>query len=452
VLSGSISTRPPRNPTPKSYTSNTGAIGPLAKMASLSPTAHNAKQFGAMAGVSPRLTKIPSSSSTGHNVKQFGAVAGGSSPQNSKKAKDKSGRFFPSPTSSPAPSVVTNKEAPIEQDVIHDERSRFLDKILNNKPTSPKASEKPSTTAGTAQVPAKLFEVESETFSQNDTMDSDRQSSTESSLGEEEESETDTATVDSVPNSDAKKEEKVNESSWRSTFDPLIVRVTKTLNIFTCGPLGAFSSGQAGDDLEELETTGSTNASPARRSRHDRSSAVLESRDDTFDDNTTSYTCDDTTTETSGILAKDNDEEHSDFRDPDFGVIESRSSGSSNELLRELGRSETSEGAIQVRSSIRDTMEKIVSKSKKRHPRGSSRHEYRSHNHHHHHNVDQKCSTHEPRQKADEPGIAVVSSKKKPKKATNNSRRTPTKKTDGSSHKSSGKKQSFFFNKKLKEV
>jgi hypothetical protein len=416
VLSGSISTRPPRIPTPKSHTSNPSAGRPLTKMAS--------------------------SPSAGFGVQQLGA-GGRGSPRTSSTVRDTSGRFLPS--------NGATKEVPTAQDASKsssdknkEESSNFFDKILNTKRPSSGTSEKPSNTS-TAKVPDKLFEIDSESFSQNDTMDSDHQSSMESSLGDED-SETDTVTVDSAANHNAKKEEKGNENSWKSTLDPLIVKVTKTLNILTCGPLGPFSSGQVGDDLEELDTIASANASQARRSRQARTSAAVESRNDTFDDNTTSYTCDDTNTEMTGRYAKD-DEEKREFRDPDFGIIESRSSGSSNGLLCELDLSNTSEGAIQVRSSIRDTMEKIVSKSKKSHHRGSSRNDQR--NRKHHYDVDQRWVSHELRQRDVDPETPVLTSKKKSKK-TGNSRRTPTKKPGGSSNKSVAKKQSFFF-KKTKE-
>jgi hypothetical protein len=430
VLSGSISTRPPRIPTPKSHTSNPSASGPLAKMTS--------------------------SSSTGNNAQHFGKALGGS-PRTSSKVRDTSGMFFPSQKTSPAPDASAANEKTSDQDVSKSSKdktkddntssSSFLDKILNIKPTTPRSSEKPSSNSAPKKVPEKLFEMESDSVSQNDTMDSDRQSSVDSSLGDED-SAADTATVESAPtNSKNRRERKEMESSWKYNFDPLLVKVTKTLNIFTCGPLGPFSSGQAGDDLEELETITSTIESPARRGRHDRSSAAVESRDDTFDDNTTNYTCDDTNTEMTGRDARDDDEVNSEFRDPDFGFIESRSSESSNELLRELGMSDTSEGAIQVRSSIRETMEKIVSKSKKGHRRGSSRNDYRSNNSNY--DLDKKWLSYELRQKEDEPEIPIVASKKKSKKTStsSSSRRTPTRKSGGSSNKSVGKKQSFFFKK-----
>ncbi|KAG7367451.1 hypothetical protein IV203_030122 [Nitzschia inconspicua] len=441
VLSGSISTRPPRVPTPKSHTSNPSASG-------------------------GPLSKMTSSSSTGHNAMQFGTSVGGS-PRNTSKIRDTSGMFFPSPKTSPSPGTCTANESSQEQDAAkmskdntkddnnNNATSSFLDKILNIKPTSPKSSEKSNTSA--PKVANKLFELESDSVSQNDTMDSDRQSSMESSLGDED-SAADTATVESARNNNqSRRDRKEIENSWKYNLDPLIVKVTKTLNIFSCGPLGPFSGGQVGDDLEELEAIRSTSESPARRGRH-RSSAALESRDDTFDDNTTSYTCDDSNTEMTGIHARKGNEDRGEYRDPDFGLIESRSSESSNELLRELDMSDASEGAIQVRSSIRETMEKIVSKSKKGHRRGGSRNDYR--NTGRNKDVDRKWLSYELREKKGvEPETSALSSKKKSKKATTSSNSggrtpTPTKKSGGGGssnksvgNKSVGKKQSFFFKK-----
>jgi hypothetical protein len=170
----------------------------------------------------------------------------------------------------------------------------------------------------------------------------------------------------------------------------------------------------------------------------------MESRNDTFDDNTTNFTYDDTNTEMTGGGDTRDGDDYSDYRDADFGLVESNSSDSSNELLRDLGgMSDTSEGKINVRSSIRETMEKIVSKSKRgQHRRNSSAGSKKWHSHH------QRQG-----QEADEPEIPVHASatKKKTKKSTtssNTSRRTPT--TKSCTSKSAGKKQSFFFSKKTK--
>jgi hypothetical protein len=365
--------------------------------------------------------------------------------------------FYESPKSSPALAAGIIKESPAEQETsksckekVKDENtntSNFLDKILNIKvgETIPKDSEKAGSSNTPKALTPKLFEMESDSVSQNDTMDSEQQSSVESSLGDEYSAE-DTVTVDSDRHHKRsnKRDAQEPEMSMKFSFDPLLVKVTNALNIFTCGPLGAFSGGQAAEDLEELEAMNGIQGSAARRGRRDRSSAVVESRDDTFDDNTTNYTNDDTNTDMTGREGRDDDSD--DYRDPDFGLIESRSSDSSNELLREL-MSETSEGAIQVRSSIRETMEKIVSKSKKGHRRGASRGDSRRSKLHD--DVDKKWLSYELRQKDDEPEIPVLSSKKKSKKsnAVGSIRRTPKNKSCGNSGKGVGKKQSFFFKK-----
>ncbi|KAL3912357.1 MAG: hypothetical protein SGARI_001200 [Bacillariaceae sp.] len=412
VLSGSISTRPPRIPTPKSHTSNPTSSTSAPKMTHSSSSAGIPMPSSASATMT---AKSPRKSSNSSRSKQ--------------PAVDTSSMFFPSPHSSPALEAGNTKESPAQQESSKPSKEKVGD-------TTPKNSEKNTSSSTPTPKPLtpKLFEMESDSVSQNDTMDSEQQSSVESSLGDEY-SATDTATIESDRHhkSRRRRESKDRQVSANYDFDPLLVKVTKALNIFTCGPLGAFSGGQAAEDLEELE--GMT--SPAGRGRADRSSAAVENRDDTFDDNTTNYTNDDTNTEMTG-------REGSDFRDPDFGLIVSQSSDSSNELLREL-MSETSEGAIQVRSSIRETMEKIVSKSKKGHRRGASRSDSRRSKTQD--DIDKKWLSYELRQKDDEPEIPVLSSKKKSKKssAANSSRRTP--KNKGGASGKIGKKQSFFFKK-----
>jgi hypothetical protein len=314
--------------------------------------------------------------------------------------------------------------------------SNFLDKILNIKKgdtTTPKSSERGSS----SKVPEKLFQMESDSVGQSETMDSERQSSVESysTAG-------DTITVNTAP----KKESKDQEGSWKVNIDPLLVRVTNTLNIFTCGPLGPFASGHAVDDLVGLDSLDSTIESPRRRTRQDRRSAAIESRDDTFDDTNTNFTYEDTNTEMTGGGDTRDGDDYSDYRDADFGVIESKSTDSSNELLRDLGdMSDTSEGRIQIRSSIRQTMEKIVSKSKRGQSRrisagrGSQKNAAASAD-----GSKKRQGGNDQRQLDDESEIPVPASTRKTKKAsaTTGSRRTPTAR---SSTKSVGKKQSFFF-------
>ncbi|KAL3912604.1 MAG: hypothetical protein SGARI_001071 [Bacillariaceae sp.] len=385
-----------------------------------------------------------SSSSAGLGMQTSATLSGISPRKSSRPVVDTSGAFFSSPPqSSPALAAGNAKESPVEPDSMKSQSkekpkdentntSNFLDKILNISST-PKNSEKEKTSTPTPTpkpLTPKLFEMESDSVSQNDTMESEQQSSVGSSLDEY--SAAESATVDSPRHS--RKIARDKDSSSKYSFDPLLVNVTKALNIFTCGPLGAFSGGQAADDLEELDAINGS-----RRGRH------VESRDDTFDDNTTNYSGDDSNTEMTGRDARD------DFRDPDFGMLTSKSSDSSNALLRDLMSSEHSEGAIQVRSSIRETMEKIVSKSKKGGHRrgnsrgggGASRRGRRTSD-----GIDKKWLSYELSQhKNDEPEIPVPSSKKKSRRGSSISRRTPKK---SGSTKSLGKKQSFFFKNKNK--
>ena len=417
VLSGSISTRPPRAPTPKSSAS-TG-------------TQQNNK------GSYPAVVNQPSPLSSGSHRAFSSKKVSEASQSKASAASPRSSGKSESPSDHEGSKATKEKKKDKSKDDIPS--SNFLDKILNIKvgETTPKNSEKGSN----SKVPEKLFQMESDSVGQSETMDSERQSSVESSIGDESTT-ADTVTVNSASNNNtsSRRESKEKEGSWKVNFDPLLVKVTNTLNIFTCGPLGPFASGEAADDLEGLESLDSTSESPGRRPRQDRRSAAMESRDDTFDDNTTNFTYDDTNTEMTGGGDTRDGDDYSDYRDADFGLIESNSSDSSNDLLRDLGgMSDTSEGKINVRSSIRETMEKIVSKSKRgHHRRNSSRGSRKWHSHH-------------QRQEVDEPEIPVHASatKKKTKKtsSSSNSRRTPTTK---SSTKSVGKKQSFFFSKKTK--
>jgi len=202
-----------------------------------------------------------------------------------------------------------------------------------------------------------LLQIESDSVSQSSTMDSDQQSSVETSLGEGQ-TMTDTTDAESMnadvrdreeQEQDGGKNDKEMKASWG------IVDTLMAMNIFNCGQI---TTGDVAVDFEELEnlekdnTKGKNNESSGRRSRRDKnSSPIVESRDDTFDDQTTSYSHD------------DGRNTERDYRDPHFGALESSysetSSGSAPSSL-----SEASEGDIQVRSSIRETMESIVSNSK----------------------------------------------------------------------------------------
>jgi hypothetical protein len=353
VLSGSISTRPPRMPTPKSQVSQATTVQKRSSSSTY------------------KLSTPPTSASADMSPRAFGRNSQSESIATSAMSFSK-----PSPPVNSSPPPCPAKESPKDENKDkaskYESQSNFLDKILNMKVGDSNIN---TTKEDKIKVSAMLRDMESDSVNQSGTMDSDRQSSMASSLADDETA--DTSTVDTANQHRADK-----EKPW--SLDPLIVQMTGALNIFTCGPLGTFMNGQAADDMEDMETIGSANNSAAKRPKRDRhvASAVVESRDDTFDDNTTNYTCDDTeVTERDARVDRedagndddddDDDDIHSNFRDPDFGVIDSRSTDSSTNLLRELVMSDISEGAIQVRSSIRETMEKIVSKSNRGRTRGN---------------------------------------------------------------------------------
>jgi len=417
VLSGSISTRPPRIPTPKSYASNVSVSGPQPKKASPSPPS--------AAAVNQR-----SPLSTGSH-RGFESCAG-LDPSQSIKMKVASPKANAKDCSAEETvKVKATDEVP---------STNFLDKILNVKvgDTTPKNAQSDQNESD------KLFQMESDSFSRSDTMDSDRQSSIGTSTGDDSTA-NDTATEDG----NSKKESNDGELAWKVSFDPLLMKVTNTLSLLTCGPLGPFMNGQAADDVEDVDTIATNSVSRARESTQGRRpSTAIDSRDDTFDDNTTNYTGDDTNTTGERETRDEYDEEdYSNYRDPDFG---SRSSGSSKGILRGLGMSE--EGAIQVRSSIRETMEKIVSKSKRsqhRRTSGRSSHSRTSiksdRRGTRQPGSEMKYLSYESRQRGSDTEIPVAASKKRTKRSSSSSRRTPRRKnTSGTSI---GKKTSFFFGK-----
>jgi hypothetical protein len=345
VLSGSISTRPPRMPTPKSQVSHATSVQ---KRSSSSTYKLSTPPTSASSDMSPRAFDRNGQSESG--------AASAMSFSNALSPLGKSGNTTVGAKESPKDDSIKDKGSKYES------QSNFLDKILNMKVGDSNIN---TTKEDKSKVAAMLRDMECDSVNQSGTMDSDRQSSTASSLADDETA--DTSTVDTA---NQHRTDKERDTSW--SLDPLIVQMTGALNIFACGPLGTFMNGQAVDDMEDTDTIGSANNSATRKSKRDRHGAVMESRDDTFDDNTTSYTCDDTEISERDVRTDrkdariedhDDDDNHSDYRDPDFGVIASRSTDSSTNLLRELVMSDISEGAIQVRSSIRETMEKIVSKS-----------------------------------------------------------------------------------------
>lgn len=191
--------------------------------------------------------------------------------------------------------------------------------------------------------------LDTKTLSHSSTMDSERDSSVESSLqgnsGSEDESEDDTTAFffekrKEKPSSSKSKAKR--NSSWSlpdALISPIINPFTTALNLVHCGQ-GEINFGGE----QRLEWKGKDRKRSSRRSGRSRareSSSIMESRDDTFDDETTAFSYKGKGT----------------YRDPDFP--NSYSYNSSHSEITELTEQE-----LNVRSSIRETMENIVSKSK----------------------------------------------------------------------------------------
>lgn len=181
------------------------------------------------------------------------------------------------------------------------------------------------------------------TLSHSSSMDSERDmSSGESSIGRSgtEDSDEDTSPFFFERKREEKPEKKSRtkkSSSW-SFSEVLMNPLTATMNVLHCG------GGNL--DMPRSESRGDRNTrSRGRRSGRSRKkeSPVLDSRDDTFDDDTE-------------FTVGDNKKKGT-YRDPDFP--NSYSYSSSHSEITDI-----SEQDIQVRSSIRETMESIVSKSK----------------------------------------------------------------------------------------
>jgi hypothetical protein len=219
-----------------------------------------------------------------------------------------------------------------------------------------------------------LFQIESDSVSQSSTMDSEQQSSVESSsLGGSTMSDTtcadESVTAPHVRDMDIEKEDVEQEEGKKKEIEQkpswniagiIMSPLTATMNMFNCGQI---TLGDAAGDIEELENFEKDDIIKQYRDNHnglsgrqkilDRlSSPRVESRDDTFDEQTDSYDG-----------GHRNTKRRDDYRDPDFGVLESSYSEGSSNAPSNL--SDGTEGNIQVRSSIRETMENIVSKSKK---------------------------------------------------------------------------------------
>ena len=95
-----------------------------------------------------------------------------------------------------------------------------------------------------------------------------------------------------------------------------------------------------------------------------QSTSTSESHDLSFEEDDCNDTCEDCTTDAS--YSYDDDNNKRDYRDPDFGFLDSSYSDGSGFLkYYQTEGSEASEGNLLVRSLIREKMENIVSKSKR---------------------------------------------------------------------------------------
>ena len=198
--------------------------------------------------------------------------------------------------------------------------------------------------------------LDSDSLTQTSTMDSRFQTSMESTLAggsESEDDESQTDVSDTFHNDrydlDDKKEKESTKAaagveskekvSW-NLGRALLVPVTATLNLMSCGQI---ASRETIGDLEALESNENNKRQPTRGRVQ---TPMYESRDDTFD-----YSYD------SGF------KKNGSYRDKDFTSSYSESFLSSDSASF-TGTDNDSEGEIQVRSSIRETMENLVTQSK----------------------------------------------------------------------------------------
>eukprot|EP00536_Pseudo-nitzschia_multiseries_P008515 jgi/Psemu1/287852/fgenesh1_pg.216_\ len=184
---------------------------------------------------------------------------------------------------------------------------------------------------------------DSGSLSQSSTMESHLQSSVETSLqgrsSSDYESDTECESDFVGGELDDKKKkttdsEQTEKTSWN--FSEALMRpVTATLNLMSCGHI---TSGETAGDVDALESQGQRR----RPGRHRIRSSEYESRDDTFD-------------------FSDNDgNKRGSYRDRDFTSSYSESQLSCPSDITDGD----SEADIKVRSSIRETMENLVTKSK----------------------------------------------------------------------------------------
>uniref|UniRef100_A0A7S4ELR5 Uncharacterized protein n=1 Tax=Pseudo-nitzschia australis TaxID=44445 RepID=A0A7S4ELR5_9STRA len=270
-----------------------------------------------------------------------------------------------------------------------------------------------------------LDQLDSDSLTQTSTMDSRFQTSVESTLAgrsesEDDESQTDVSetfhnarhNLNDKKEKESKKDAADVESKEKVSWNfrrALLVPVTATLNLMTCGQI---ASGDAAGDVEELES----NESNKRQSTRGRvQTPMYESRNDTFD-----YSYD------SGFKKSGS------YRDKDFTSSYSESFLSSDSLSF-TGTDNDSEGEIQVRSSIRETMENLVTKSKLSYRKSKLNDETRWES------SEKAANDTPPRQRSPRKSSNIIS----PRNSGAESR-FPPKVLLGAAHKNSKRRTSFF--------
>lgn len=141
------------------------------------------------------------------------------------------------------------------------------------------------------------------------------------------------------------------QNPWKD-FDPLLSTVTTVFNMLTCTPLGPVDPRSSRSDSNERGIP--------KRITHDTEFDTIASAVDTLDDAETEITGN----EFRSMDSYDNTE----AKDRVVGSTSSGDSSSSSDsgsMIQDMQSTSYSEGEINVRSSIRDTMERVVAISKK---------------------------------------------------------------------------------------
>jgi hypothetical protein len=199
------------------------------------------------------------------------------------------------------------------------------------------------------------------------------------SLGTEDES-VQPRSCEIVPRKTPRSSETKKDYFIKKHVDPVLFSFTNAFNAFNCGPmdLNAFMSQDGEEDdkraKKEKRKSGGVNALKSVEHRDDVEAKNLTEENINFmsgddDSNFQDAKQDDEEEHREVIDSFDQSENKSDFVSSSSNEsFRSRSSASadSEQILSQLNMSVSEEGEIQVRSSIRETMENIVSKSHKK--------------------------------------------------------------------------------------